>query len=265
MPKFKYIDLDDTFIDPEVQRLEDVSEPRVRGIVDKFDPVSLGVLHVHVRAGGRYAMIDGRHRKEAARRVGYNRRVGALVYEGLSIPEQKKLFDELNTASKVSTITHFAMRVGYGEPVAVEINKVLNHYGWTVAPGAGEGRFAAVNAAESVYYNGANSVELGEHLDLLDRTVATITAAWGLDSRGMHQVIVKGLGKFFGRYLVEKIDQSKVVTELQLLGAATLRGRAAVLKDAQGGTVDAAVAAVITGRYNNRKRSNLLPEWVWSR
>lgn len=38
-----------------------------------------------------------------------------------------------------------------------------------------------------------------------------------------------------------------------------------VLRDVQGGTVPAALAKILAGMHNKKRRTNLLPEWVWIR
>jgi hypothetical protein len=44
-----------------------------------------------------------------------------------------------------------------------------------------------------------------------------------------------------------------------------LIGRSKALRDLQGGTIAAAMAKTLVGLYNKRRRTNLLPEWVWVR
>jgi len=41
--------------------------------------------------------------------------------------------------------------------------------------------------------------------------------------------------------------------------------KARMLQDMQGGTTQAAFAKLLVGLYNSKKRTNLLPEWVWVR
>lgn len=262
--KHKYIYLKDLTVDPEVQRAEGLDLRRVNKMAAAFDDMALGTVTVSARPNGTQIILDGWHRTSAAEQVGYKGQISANVFTGLSAEREHELFVLYNNTRNVSALTTFIQRVAFGDVVAVEINDVLTRYGWRVKPGTGEGNFVAVNAIESVYTDGARSVAKGAHLELVDKTVSTLTAAWGHDCRATHQSLVRGVGKFFGRY-AELIDMKKLVSELQLSAPTIIRGKATTLQELQGGSLDASVAHILTNLHNHRKRSNQLPDWVWSR
>lgn len=265
MQKHKYVDLTELSVDPGVQRTEGLDSRRVENMAAKFNPSALGSLIVSRRSNGELVVIDGMHRTETCRRVGYRGKLSAIVHEGLTPEQERKLFVLYNNTKSVSMLTKFVQRAQYGDPVAVELNRIILSHGWTPGAGSSDGTLHAVDALEKVYVDGARSVERGAHPELADKTLAIITGAWGHDWRATNGIILKGVGKFLGRWSEEKIDYHKVISELQLMTPNQLRGKAKSLTELQGGTQDAAIARILTNLHNSRRRSNLLPEWVWSR
>src|SRR5690606_17266749 len=112
-----------------------------------------------------------------------------------------------------------------------------------------EGHINAVSALEQVYTDGARSVPRGAHPNLVDKTLAVITGAWGHDWKGANNIIVKGVGKFLGRY-GDIVDYKKVVAELEQISPYQLRGKAKALTELQGGTQDAAIGRILTNLHN---------------
>lgn len=260
----KRLSLDLLTIDPLVQRIEGVDKHRCHQMAKDFRPHALGVLTVSERDDGRCVVLDGMHRVAAARMAGWHGLVNAEVFLGLSVAQEAELFFTLNDARSPSALSKFHARVLMEDPVALDITRILAAHGWRVDLSNDPGVVAAVAATERVYRNGGATVPEGLHPELLDRVFETITIAWERDSRSADAAILLGLAQLFGRFGAS-IDIKKLLSEMQATRPAVLVGRARTLRDAQGGLVAAAMAKILVGMHNSRRRTNLLPEWVWVR
>ena len=126
------------------------------------------------------------------------------------------------------------------------------------------GIFSAVAAADSVYRTGAGALPRGAYPEVLDQSLSVITGAWRRDRDSAHQMVVQGTGQVIARF-AEGVDLARFATVLSRQSPVELMVRARSLRASQGGTTAAALAKVLVSVYNNRLRTNLLPEWVWTR
>ena len=76
--------------------------------------------------------------------------------------------------------------------------------------------------------------------------------------------ILLAVAQLYGRFEAG-VDTKKLVTEMAQTRPDVLIGKARALNAVQGGTVPAAMAKILAGMHNSRRRTNLLPEWVWIR
>ncbi|HLR96474.1 MAG TPA: DUF6551 family protein [Jiangellaceae bacterium] len=259
------VSLDDITIDPKVQRQEGVDQRRVDKMAANFQPDALGLFILSQRPNGTLVCLDGMHRRAAALAAGWNQYVDARVFTGLTIADEAALFLLYNDKKDPSAISRFNARVLAGDEVAVEVNSIILKHGWRVSPEKTKpGALAAIDATERVYRSGSRTLAEGLHPLVLDRTLGLITGAWGHDPVGTHSSIIEGVGQLYGRF-GDAIDTSKLVRELQDTSPRPLIGRAKSLRDIQKGTVPAAMAKLLVGLHNSKKRTNLLPEWVWVR
>lgn len=256
---------DDLSIDRRVQRTEGVSEVRVAEIAANFNPAAIGTLTVSHRASGQNIILDGAHRVAAARLVGYADKLPAIVHTGLTLQQEAEMFLLLNDFKSPSSITRFKVRVVQGDPVAVEINRIIQEHGWHVNGAAKTtAGVAAVGALEQIYRNGGGSKPAGAHPQLLNQVFEVITAAWEHDADSAHGSIILGVAQLYGR-LGPAVDTKKLISEMSQTRPIVLIGKAKTLRDIQGGSIPAAMAKVLAGLHNYKRRSNLLPEWVWVR
>lgn len=262
--RHKSVNLDDLTIDPAVQRREGLNQGKINKIVAEWDPMALGTLTVSQRTAGTLVLLDGAHRCAAARRVGYTAHLPADIITGLTLQDEARLFLLLNTTTTPSAITKHLVSVVKGEPEAVEIDAILTAHGWKVAVSSEPGHIVAVSALERVYRNGGGSLADGRHPDVFERVIEIITAAWEHDTKGMASSMLLALAQLIGRF-GPSVDTKKLVTEMQATRPGIVIGRGRTLRDAQGGTVPAALAKILAGMHNSKRRTNLLPDWVWIR
>lgn len=258
------VSLDDLTIDPRVQRHEGVDHRRVAEIAEKFNPLALGTITVSRRKDGSMVIIDGMHRTTGAKQAAYSKPVNADIIDGLTLAQEAELFLLLNATKTPSALSKFLVRAVRGEVDAVRMKDIIESHGWTVRPVAAPGYLTAVTAVERVYRNGGGTVSEGAHPELLDRTLEILTAAWEHDQKAVDGHLLLGVAQLIGRFGAG-VDTKKLVAEMQATRPGVVIGKAKALRDIQGGTVPAAVAKILAGLHNHKRRTNTLPEWVWIR
>jgi hypothetical protein len=246
------------------QRVEGIDHRRVERMAADFKPHALGVLTVSQRDNGVLYALDGMHRHELCRVVGYDKPLACEVFVGLTPAQEAELFYDRNDFRQPSRLTRFMSRVAFGDPVAVDINRIVIAADWKIDPASEPGCVAAVEALELVYRNAAGSKPEGAYPEILEAAMRVLTLAWEWETTSSNGQILKGLGQLLGRF-GDLIDERKLVTEMQATRPNILVGKAKALKDVQGGTVPAALAKILVSAHNNKRRTNLLPEWVWVR
>lgn len=250
-PQLKQLPVSVLSVDPDLQRGQDAR--RVAKIEAEFDEGALGVITVSQRGTGTLHVVDGQHRVAAARLArGEDFKMPARVFTGLSTEEEARLFRLLNNTAKPTAVDLFRIRVLEGDPVAVEIDRILGKHGWRIYLQTADGFFAATAAAERVYRADPEAVE---------HAISTVTRAWGKDRSGADGRIFEGIGMLFARY-GDLLDQQDLVDRLSRSGTpGQLIGKARGLRELIGGTLTSALAEIVVEMYNARRRTRGLPAW----
>lgn len=248
-------------IDPDVQRLLD---PKwVRDRVPKFRPDGLGIFEISRRDSGMLHVIDGQHRRALCQAVNYNGPVVCQVYSGLTKADEAFLFNILNDRRTPSTVDTFRMEVESGDAVAVELNSLLERYGWTVRTSSSPFSFRAVSALKQVY-RGWGSEDV-TNIGICETVVSIITGAWDGEPAGMRAEIILGIGLVLIRH-GSRARVDKITTGLHELpgGAKALSRSSKAFQEFSKGKLADAVATAIVNMSNAdlpRKSDKLLPVW----
>lgn len=250
--------------DLRVQRREGTDSRRVARIAADHDPRALGVITYSLRDSGQKVCLDGRHRAEGSIKAGYDKPIPAVEHTGLTLEEEARIFLLLNDTRTPTAVSRFLSRVVAGDPVAVDINRIVESNGWKVIQSNDPGCIACIDAVERVYRTGAGTKPDGSHPEVLDTTLSVLSSAWERDGRSMNANLVLGVAALVGRF-GPSIDLKKLVTEMSHTRPDVLLGKGKVLRDVQGGTVGSAIAKILVGAHNKGRRTNTLPEWVWVR
>lgn len=259
-PEVVWLAVADLSIDPKVQRQLDTT--RAARIAADFDPDVIGVLHVSVRADGAHVVIDGQHRLEAMKLLGWQtQKVPCRLYHGLELADEAHLFRGLNTFAKPRAFDIFKVRIVEGDPIACDVRRILGKHGWRLASGDTPGAFTAVVAAEKVY-TGFTAKD-GNTPDLLDDALGILTNAWGHDPAAANGYIVTGIGLFLSRYANHDIDKAGLVDRLASVagGPNGVIGKARGIKEFRNGTVARCLAEFLVELYNRRRTTHALPSW----
>lgn len=252
-PDLRPLAVSSLIVDPDIQR--NLDQRRVNQIAEHLNLDALGVITVNHRANGSYHVVDGQHRVAAVRLAGgETEKVLCRIFDSLNREDEAKLFRLLNNTAKPMAIDLFKVRVIEGDPVAVELNRIVHEHGWTVSTNNTSRTFSAVAALERVYRLAPIAAE---------RAVSTLTRAWGNDDNtGVDGRLVEGIGRVFARH-GDSVDASDLTARLARFagGPGALIGKARGLRDLIRVTVPAAVAEIVVEMYNTRRKTKALPPW----
>jgi hypothetical protein len=244
-------------MDPAVQRK--LRMAWVKEHVADFDPELFGEVVVSLR-GGRHLIVDGQHRVEILRQLGWaDQKIPCLLYEGLTLAEEAKLFRGLGDRKGLRAFDDFRIAIVEGDPVACDIDRIVRAQGLTLSDQKKDGAVSAVDALRRVYCGAtlkqSSPVALGKALRLLK-------SAWGSSGSAFEGPMIIGAGLFFLRYN-GSADESALVAKLAKVpgGPAGMIGRAKALTETKRRRVGECVAAGIVDAYNSGRRSGKLEDW----
>lgn len=230
----------------------DLNQARVDRIVARFDEEMIGSPIVNER-GGEFYVIDGQHRVEALRALGWDERsVQCWTYHGLTEHEEADYFLKFNDTLAVHAFDKFRVAVEAGRPDECEINRVVRAANLCVSRDKVPGAIGAVGTLRRVWNRSGSSV--------LSRTLRIIRDAYG--DEGLDAVVIDGIGLVVGRYETE-IKDADVVQRLAAArgGLGALINRSNVLHQQMGNQKGHCVAAAAVELINRGKGGKKLPSW----
>lgn len=241
-----------------------ISPTKVQGLRRAWDIRAVGTLylaHAPATAGEpeTYNILDGSHRKAAAEAEGFFT-LPALVYTGLSYPEEAQLYVQFATVNRQTALDRFRARLQAHDQQALEIEGIIRDEAKLELPlryvvGA-PGYLNAVYTVEMIYR------QFGA--DLLRAVCATIRAAWRGAPRAWTDRLLLGLSMFFVRYREHPhFHVERLVTQLMLTTPEALSARAALIAAGHRRfEMRAALGIAVLDLYNEGLRSERLPDWA---
>ena len=246
----------DIRVDPNVQR--ELNVGRANAWAADFKPYALGVLAVSARPDGFY-VVDGQHRREAAKITGYPEELECNVYEGLDLADEAELFIRLNTNGKPTGLDMFKIRLVRGDHNAQACMDVLTRHGWTLALGSARGIFTAVKSLEDAW-----KLDPREHNSSVSQALGIITAAWDREVGSGDGRILYGLARLMyanGGLLPEgRVDAGVMVRKLRTYSGqhGGLIGAAKAAAQVDKTTASTAMAKVLGIAYSAGRSVNKL-------
>lgn len=208
----------------------------VKDIADNFSwsIFNLNPVALSARPDGTYHIIDGQHRVAGATRAGHGPEtpIHAHVWRDLTFEQEAALFVLLNARRhSVKPLDLFKAQVTAGYEDAFALDALLTVYGWRIGSAGREGNFAAVTTLRKIYNKRSGP-------DVCDKIIATITKAWGHNSEGAHQIVIKVLAAFWGEYPSAEIGRlsetlARKMPTAEILIGARLSGVAATVSQLQ--------------------------------
>lgn len=228
----------------------------VRKIRSKLDLDGIGTFHVvEYVINGVLALwvIDGQHRLAALLDEGLGEwMVTVEVHADVKDDARASaLFLVLNTRASVHPFDKYRNELEKGEESAVAVKQIADKHKLRVERGSGDGALSCVSALKVTYER--------DNGPALDKTLSTITAAWGRSASSLEGKLIEGMGVVFGHYNGQ-IDQAAMVKKLAKYpgGASGLLGHAKGLKDVQKISLGRAVAEYVVMTYNKGRRVGAL-------
>lgn len=250
------VNVGDLTIDREIQRYV-MSTKKVEAIVHDFSEEALGIITVSRRDRVTMVILDGWHRTQAVKELTDNQgTILCKVYEGLTKAQEAMLFLKLNAGNQPNLLEKFKAKLVAGDPVAMEVIKLVHAYGWTVTPQTGNGNIQCVGALERIY---SRSVEIEAEPNLLHLALLVITKAWGIERTAGQAAILEGIAVLFKEF-GDAVEVDRVVNKLNVWpgGPSGLHSDASKMASLRRGRVSIALAELIAEEYNKGKQSKRL-------
>ena len=190
----------DLVVDPDVQRNFD--ETHAKNLAREYDPALFGIGHASLRTDGRYYVLDGQHRIQAAILANHGHTpVLFRVYTGLTKDQEAKKFIDLNSKKKaIHSLDVYRLQVKAKNPIYVEVDRILTSFGLRVAAYRREGGISAVGALVNIYLgkvgNKPGKLIAGTPLPqghLLSRTLNILSTAWKKERDAFDGILLNGV------------------------------------------------------------------------
>lgn len=236
-------------VDDKVQR--ELIPAWVKRLAREWRLDDVGIITLSLRDDGNYYIVDGQHRWAAALERGLSdTKALCHIYRKLDPEEQARLFLSLNANRKVSPYDLYRVGLQAGDPVCLNIRKVLRSHGLKVARNTGDGNVMCVSTLLKL---------CSRDEKLLDDVCALIVETWGTRPAALERVIFEGMGLISARYNGE-IDKGILTTKLAKYrgGPAALAGDAKGLRDYKHSTLRRCVAEIVVDTYNKGRRAGAL-------
>lgn len=219
-----------------------------------FDPRKLGIITVSMREDGRFAIIDGNHRRQLAAHAGLTELL-ARVFIDLTYEEEADLYIALNTIKPPTALDRWRARVEMREALPLHVNEILARHDLRVAQHqttSTPGLVQCVRSLEKAY------VERGPQA--FEELFVILRRAWGTDPSAYSGRMIDGLSAFWARYR-DLADLDRLVIQLQQTTPLRLAAAAGIVVMANGSR-DEALGKQIVMAYVGRSRSKFsLPDW----
>lgn len=237
-------------VSPLAQR--ELNHARVDKIVANFDLEQIGAPTVNKR-GGHFYIIDGQHRIEALRAIGWeDQQIQCWTYEGLTESEEAEKFLKLNDVLAVAALPKFRVAVQAEREMECDIDRIVRAAGCKITADKVEGGISAVGTLIRIYQRTEGRT--------LGRTLRIIRDAYG--TPGLEADVLDGIGYLCGRYNGDLEDQVAIAKLGKIQGGVNgLRGRAEVIRQRTGLTRGHAIAAAAVDVINAGRGGKKLANW----
>lgn len=246
----RWVPIADMKISPLAQR--DMNNARVNKIIAEFDLEQIGTPTVNGRDGF-YYIIDGQHRVEALRGIGWgDQQIQCWTYRGLTEQEEAEKFLKLNDTLAVNAYAKFRIGVQAGRETETDINNIVQGQGLRISTDKTEGAISAVSALRTVYHQSGPGQ--------LARALGIIRDAYG--DAGLQAAVILGIGLMCGRYDAS-LDTARAVEVLGKShgGVHGLLSKGETIRRQVGGAKMHCVAAAAVEIINAGRGGKKLPSW----
>lgn len=246
----RWIPIPEMRVSPMAQR--ELNTNRVNQMAANFDPEMIGNPVVNNREG-HYYIIDGQHRIETLKAVGWgDQSVHCWTYEGLTEEQEADRFLKLSDTLTIDSFAKFKVGVTAGRDEECEINRVVLANGMCVSKDALPGAIGAVGTLRRVYSRTDSTT--------LARTLRICYKSFG--DAGLDAAVIDGIGLLCGRYNGE-LPEDTAISKLGAIqrGATGLLQDSELLRHRTGQPRNHCVAAAAVDAINRGKGGKKLSDW----
>ncbi|MCU1493895.1 MAG: hypothetical protein JWO62_1659 [Acidimicrobiaceae bacterium] len=250
----QWVAIADMKVNPAAQR--EFRQSRAEELASDFDLDAIGTIVLN-RRDERWYIVDGQHRVEALKLIGYgDQSILCDCFEGLTEQQEADKFLKLNDRLNVPAPERFKVGVTAGRKIPVDVRRVVMGCGLRISSNGDTNSIGATAALESVYSVGGAAV--------LARTIAILRDAYGGASAAFSAENLRGIGLLCRRFNGQ-LDDAVLIDRLAKMpgGAVGLRGKVATTARAIGRPKAHCVAAVCVEAVNAGRGGKKLPDW-WS-
>lgn len=258
--KFGMVNIADLHVDPDAQR--QLSPGWVKARVPKFDVDQLGYIVVNKRPNGQLYIVDGQHRVELMRAVGWgDQKIHAECFDGLTQAEEATLFNARNDRKAVRLYDKYRVNITAKNHEACAIDAIVRQCGLIVSDQSHDGHLTAVDALYKVY-NGGGIASPAEGPAALTKALRVLVKAWGKQASSVNGKVVQGVGLVFLRYN-GTINESELAKKLAPFpgGAPGLLGKGRSDQELRGRPLHHCIAGLVVDIYNKGRRTGKLDAW----
>ncbi|MEU4316610.1 DUF6551 family protein [Nocardia sp. NPDC024068] len=199
-------------------------------IAEDWDPEMLLPALVSKRRDGTLVIIDGQHSNQACINTeGPDFLRDTMVYEGLSVQQEAKLFLAANKHRKpVKPFDNFRVSLTAGDPIAIRVNEEVQSLGGDlqVAATPSTNRVGAVQAL----------LAMGKNPGMVSRVLKVVSEAWGRDASTWDNIVLRAVAMVLdwpGNW--ELAEDARLVKVLKRGGSPTIWKQNAVRQRESGG------------------------------
>jgi hypothetical protein len=210
------------------------------------------VIYVSRRRGGSLFVIDGWTRTMAAKLAGLTH-MRALVYCGLTIGEEARLYDSQRKSKGIPKINSFECALLWGDPVATHLKEIIEEeYGLRIDGFSGTKTFAAIGTARVIYERWGGP-------DMLRRVLNLARNTWGFEEPYVKSATFMKAGVA----VINAIDRSSAYirdfeSKMSSVPIAKIKRDAAGIAIETGFAKSKAVAMALVNAFNKGRRTTKL-------
>jgi hypothetical protein len=248
--RLRWVPIAEMRVSPLAQR--ELNRARVDKIAADFDLEQIGTPTVNER-NGHYYIIDGQHRVEALREIGWgDQQIQCWTYVGLTEEDEAEKFLKLNDTLTVNAFAKFRVGVQAGRVEECDIDRIVRAQGLRVSQDGKDGAISAVGSLRRVYKQAGPGQ--------LARSLRIIRDAYG--DAGLDASVISGIGLLCARY-DSTLDETRAVQLLSKAhgGVSGLLNKAETIRRATGGAKYHCVAAAAVEIINAGRGGKKLPAW----
>jgi hypothetical protein len=244
----------DLIVDSSYQR--EINKIKVANIIKNYNPNAIGVVTLSIRENGDLYIIDGQHRVEALKQLGFGSNdINAIVFFDLTIQDEAQLFvimNESRTKPKKSDLYKASIKSGDND--LIELNNMLNRNNVTVGDKPGDCIIRAIGTLHKV------NNKLG--IINLEKVVKVLISANGNNSTSFQAEYITAVSTIIVKY--KNLDMDRLALAIKKLGEPSLAIHKShmIASDSKSVTKSLTLSAMIIDMYNSYLKKNKLDKYI---